>query len=218
MMELEKEIEKIKNTLNNLQKEGKKICITSSFQTHSLPLLHLCKEAIADIPVLFIDTGYHFPETYSFRDQIVKEWGLNLVNLKSKVTRLQQKDSQGLPLYTTNPEYCCHINKVEPLDKEITNYDIWVAGLRRDQTSFRSALAEFKLQKNGVTKYHPILEWNSKMIYKYRQLYNLPAHPLEEKGYLSIGCLPCTSSVTEAGERGGRWLGSNKTECGIHTK
>lgn len=217
-MELSAYIAKIEKSLKSLEAEGKKICITSSFQTHSLPLLHICKGAIPNIPVLFIDTGFHFPETYSFRDQIVKEWGLNLVNLKSKVSRQQQRDAQGRFLYTSNPEYCCHINKVEPLDEEITKYDIWIAGLRRDQTSFRKKLSEFQEQENGVTKYHPILEWNSKMIYEYREIYNLPRHPLEEKGYLSIGCLPCTSSATEAGERGGRWLGSNKTECGLHTK
>jgi phosphoadenosine phosphosulfate reductase len=217
-MELTDHINNIKKTLLRLEAEGNKICITSSFQTHSLPLLHICKEALPDIPVLFIDTGFHFPETYQFRDQIVKEWSLNLKNIRSKVTRLQQRDAQGQFLYTTNPEYCCHINKVEPLDEEIIKYDIWVAGLRRDQTSFRKGLSEFKKQKNGVTKYHPILEWNSKMIYQYRMDHKLPHHPLEEKGYFSIGCLPCTSSATEAGERGGRWLGSNKTECGLHTK
>lgn len=217
-MELEKHIKKIEDTLKSLEAEGKKICITSSFQTHSLPLLHICKEVIPNIPVLFIDTGFHFPETYAFRDQIVKEWGLNLVNLRSKVSRIRQRDAQGNFLYTTNPDHCCHINKVEPLDEEITKYHIWVAGLRRDQTSFRKQLSEFKKESNGVTKYHPILEWNSKMIYEYRTLHNLPHHPLEEKGYFSIGCLPCTSSATEAGERGGRWLGSNKTECGLHTK
>ena len=208
----------IKNTLNKLAEEGKKICITSSFQTHSLPLLHICKTAIPDIPVLFIDTGYHFAETYAFRDKLVREWDLNLINLRAKSTKFQQRDAQGQFLYSSRPEYCCHINKVEPLDEQITKYDIWVAGLRRDQTSHRSNLDTFELQPNGVTKYHPILDWNSKMIYEYRQKYNLPHHPLEDKGFFSIGCLPCTSSVTDANDRGGRWLGSNKTECGIHLK
>lgn len=114
-------------------------------------------------------------------------------------------NEDGQFLYASDTDYCCHINKVEPLNTSIQDYDIWIAGLRRDQTKFRSGLDYFEKQKSGITKYHPILDWNSKMIYEYRKLHNLPAHPLEEKGFFSIGCFlarkVCTTktSVADAG-------------------
>lgn len=209
-------INEITECLQKMHSERKRIMITSSFQTHSLPLLHISTRAIKDLPVIFIDTGFHFAETYAFRDQIVRDWDLNLINVRAKTSKHQQVNEDGQFLYTSDTEYCCHINKVEPLNGCLQDYDIWIAGLRRDQTKFRSGLDYFEKQKSGITKYHPILDWNSKMIYEYRKLYNLPAHPLEEKGFFSIGCFPCTQSVLNENERGGRWAGSNKTECGIH--
>lgn len=215
-MDLQIFVDKIQNRILNYKKAGYEQCITSSFQTHSLPLLHIVSRAIPDLPVLFIDTGFHFPETYAFRNQIAHDWNLNLVNVQSKTAKNQQVGSGGEFLFMSDPEYCCHINKVEPLDEAIAPYDIWIAGLRRDQTSHRNSLQEEEFQENGMVKYHPILEWNSKMIYDYAKAHDLPKHPLEAKGYLSIGCMPCTNSISEDMERSGRWYGSKKTECGIH--
>lgn len=215
-MNLNTQVEQIQNKILNYKKAGYQLCITSSFQTHSLPLLHIVVQAIPDISVLFIDTGFHFPETYAFRNQIKKDWNLNLINVQSKTPKNQQVDSEGKFLYSSDPEYCCFINKVEPLNDAIKSYDVWIAGLRRDQTNFRTTLNEEEFQENGLKKYHPILEWNSKMIYEYSKAMNLPKHPLDAKGYLSIGCMPCTNSVSEDMERSGRWFGSKKTECGIH--
>lgn len=215
-MDLKLKVEQIQNRILNYKKAGYQLCITSSFQTHSLPLLHIVTTAIPDLPVLFIDTGFHFPETYAFRNQIKGDWNLNLINVQSKTAKNQQVDADGQFLYSTDPEYCCHINKVEPLDDAMKIYDIWIAGLRKDQTKFRTTLQEEEFQEEGLIKYHPILDWNSKMIYDYAKAFNLPQHPLEAQGYLSIGCMPCTNSVSEDMERSGRWYGSKKTECGIH--
>ncbi|MDO5654793.1 MAG: phosphoadenylyl-sulfate reductase [Flavobacteriaceae bacterium] len=215
-MDLKIQVETIQNKILNYQKAGYRLCISSSFQTHSLSLLHIVTQAIPDLPVLFIDTGYHFPETYAFRNQITQEWQLNLINVQSKTPKNQQVDTNGQFLYATDPEYCCVINKVEPLNEALLQYDVWIAGLRRDQTKFREDLQEEVFQENGILKYHPILNWNSKMIYEYAKQNNLPRHPLEDKGYFSIGCMPCTTSVSEDMERSGRWFGSKKTECGIH--
>lgn len=209
-------VAEITDTLKKLRNEGKKIMITSSFQTHSIPLLHICTSAIKGLPVIFIDTGFHFAETYAFRDELTKRWNLNLINVRAKTSKHQQVDEHGQFLYSNDIDYCCYINKVEPLDSAIKDYDIWIAGLRRDQTKFRQGLEPFVAQKSGIVKYHPILEWDSKMIYEYRKTHDLPAHPLEEKGFFSIGCFPCTQSVLSENERGGRWAGSKKTECGIH--
>ena len=215
-MDLKLKVEQIQNRILNYKKAGYQLCITSSFQTHSLPLLHIVTTAIPDLPVLFIDTGFHFPETYAFRNQIKGDWNLNLINVQSKTAKNQQVDADGQFLYSTDPEYCCHINKVEPLDDAMKIYDIWIAGLRKDQTKLRTTLQEEEFQEEGLMKYHPILDWNSKMIYDYAKAFNLPQHPLEAQGYLSIGCMPCTNSVSEDMERSGRWYGSKKTECGIH--
>lgn len=215
-MDLKLKVKQIQNRILNYKKAGYQLCITSSFQTHSLPLLHIVTTAIPDLPVLFIDTGFHFPETYAFRNQIKGDWNLNLINVQSKTAKNQQVDADGQFLYSTDPEYCCHINKVEPLDDAMKIYDIWIAGLRKDQTKFRTTLQEEEFQEEGLMKYHPILDWNSKMIYDYAKAFNLPQHPLEAQGYLSIGCMPCTNSVSEDMERSGRWYGSKKTECGIH--
>lgn len=213
---MKQELEKINKQLHHYRDSGKSVCITSSFQTHSLPLLHLITRVLPDIPVLFIDTGFHFPETYAFRNELTEKWGLNLINLTAETTKVQQMDGEGKFYYSSDPEYCCHLNKVVPLNKEVEKYDVWVAGLRRDQTAFRQGLDLEQIQPNGQIKYHPILEWNSKMIYEYRKEHNLPTHPLEAKGYLSIGCQPCTHSAIEDAERNGRWYGSKKSECGIH--
>lgn len=215
-MEINSAVEEIQNQLINYQNQDKKLCITSSFQSHSLPLLHIVTRTLPSINVLFIDTGFHFPETYAFRNQIVEDWGINLVNLRSKVSKNQQIAANGEFLFANNPEYCCHINKVEPLDDEIEKYNVWIAGLRRDQTEFRETLHQNEILTNGVLKYHPILDWNSKMIYEYAQLHNLPKHPLETKGYLSVGCMPCTTNINTEIARNGRWYGSKKNECGIH--
>lgn len=211
-----KDLGEIKEDLNNYLEEGKSICMTSSFQTHSLPLLHLMTRIYPKLPVLFIDTGFHFPETYAFRDKIWKEWNLNLINLKSSIPKNHQKDSEGRFLYTSDPEYCCFINKVKPLQEEVNKYDVWIAGLRKGQTAFREGLSKEVIQKNGQIKYHPILEWTSKMVYEYRKMYDLPEHPLDKLGYVSIGCQPCTTLPIKDAERSGRWFGMNKTECGIH--
>lgn len=213
---MKEELAKIKDQLNHYHHLGKTLCLTSSFQTHSLPLLHIVSTVLPNIPVLFIDTGFHFPETYAFRNEITEKWGLNLIILTSESSKVQQRDDEGKFYYSNNPEYCCHLNKVLPLNKEVEKYDVWIAGLRRDQTAFRQGLDGQQLLSNGQIKYHPILEWNSKMIFDYRKEHNLPAHPLEHEGYLSIGCQPCTHNVIEDAERNGRWYGSKKSECGIH--
>lgn len=215
-MEINKAVKKIQNQLLNYHQNGNKLCITSSFQSHSLPLLHIATRALPSIDVLFIDTGFHFPETYAFRNQIAEDWGFRLVNVQSKTAKNQQITTSGEFLFANNPEYCCHINKVEPLNDAIEKYDIWIAGLRRDQTKFRATLNEEEILASGVVKFHPILDWNSKMIYEYAQQHHLPKHPLETKGFLSIGCMPCTTNIDTEMERNGRWYGSKKSECGIH--
>lgn len=207
----------LKQKFIEFEKQGKNIYATSSFQTQSIPLLHLLNSYCDDIEVLFIDTGFLFPETYEFKDLLVKKLNLKVRTIKPSISKHQQIDQEtGLFQYSLNPDRCCQINKVEPLDKFWSKDDVWISGVRRDQSSIRKQMDVIEKTKAGVVKFHPMLEWNSKNIYDYIKKFNLPKHPLEKEGFVSIGCVPCTHKWSNDEQRGGRWLGSKKTECGLH--
>jgi phosphoadenosine phosphosulfate reductase len=211
--------ERFDYTLRAYRAAGKSLFVSSSFQTHSIPLLHLISRFDPEIPVYFLDTGFHFPETKAFRDSVIKRLELRLVNIESPVPKTAQRDSHGMFLFASDPDRCCYLNKVLPLDPVLSDHDVWIAGLRREQTKFRSELQEEVPGPHGSVKYHPMLDWTSKMIWAYRQRYDLPENPMEAKGYLSVGCAPCTRKWSESNsERGGRWAGTRKEECGIHTE
>lgn len=202
--------------LNTYQAQEKTICTTSSFQTQSVPLLHILSKFEKKIPVLFIDTGFHFPETYQFMMELRDRFNLEIVKVYSSVEKSFQLDTNGAFLYNSSPDYCCQINKVEPLNRKLNDYDVWVAGVRKDQTTHRSLLDEEVAVNQGLIKFQPMLDWNSKMVYEYIRKNKLPKHPLEEKGYFSVGCMPCTVNTSNDAQRNGRWFGMNKKECGIH--
>ena len=168
-------------------------------------------------PIVFLNTGFHFPETLDFKDRLVKEFDLNLIQLRSEVPRIQQRDVHGNFYFTSDVDRCCQVNKTQPMIPILSEYDIWISGLRGDQSEFRKNRELFEPAGYGCTKFHPILDWSSKMIFDYRREYQLPKHPLEEEGYLSIGCEPCTRKMNPSDLRDGRWFGLNKTECGLHT-
>jgi len=205
--------------LKQYQKEGKRYFTTSSFQSHSLVLLHMLSKIDSDIPVYFINTGYHFPDTVSFRDKIMADFGLtNLVDLKPLTPKNMQRDASGKMFFTSDPDYCCYLNKTQPMDAVLMKNDIWINGVRADQSKTRSAMKVEQQAPHGTIRLHPMLDWNSKMIHDYLKENQLPDHPLEAKGYFSIGCEPCTRKFDlDMQERESRWYGMNKTECGLHT-
>jgi len=210
-------VDKIKEYIANYKKNKLKLFVTSSFQTHSIPLLHIISKIDNSIPVMFINTGYLFPETLVFRDKIVKEFDLNLLNVTSSISRIHQKDCNGHFLFTSDPDHCCFINKTQPMEAILIAYDIWINGIRADQNANRSNM---KIEQGGAfncKRFHPILDWNNKKIYDYIKQHNLAKHPLDNKGYMSIGCEPCTRKFNLNDERSARWFGLNKTECGLHT-
>jgi phosphoadenosine phosphosulfate reductase len=212
-------IETVENKITQYKSEGKKLFTSSSFQSHSLVLLHMLSRIDNSIPVYFINTGYHFPETLIFRDRIAKEFGLNVIDLKSDVTKFLQRNSEGNLLFTSDPDHCCYLNKTMPMDSIIRSHDVWINGVRADQSAVRAAMKEEQPAPHGTMRYHPMLLWTSKMIYQYIKEYNLPAHPLEAKGFLSIGCEPCTRRHDpQLQEREARWFGLKKVECGLHTE
>jgi phosphoadenosine phosphosulfate reductase len=212
--------EEIKEKLESYKEQGLKVFTTSSFQTHSMVLLHMISRIDKSIPVYFIHTGYHFPETLQYRDQITELFGLNLRNVFSTTAKINQRDVNGRLLFASDPDYCCYLNKVAPLEPILAEHDIWINGVRADQSDTRKSFAVEQKAKFGVTRFHPMLDWNGKMIYQYINEYNIPRNPLEEKGYFSIGCEPCTRKfdLDAADGRGGRWFGLKKTECGLNTE
>lgn len=214
----EKTIELIQKNVQKWKTEERKLYCTSSFQTQSVPLLHIIANHFPFIKIIFIDTGYLFPETYSFKNEIAKAFHLECITLKSKIPYIHQMESEGVFMYSKNPDKCCEINKVNPIKEFLRKGDIWISGIRRDQTGNRKSKEVVEIQENGVVKFHPMLDWNSRDIYNYIKTKNLPKHPLEMEGYISIGCIPCTHKWTGEDERGGRWKGANKVECGLHLK
>lgn len=211
-------VNEIRSQIEQYKREGKKIFTSSSFQTHSIPLLHILSQIDRTIPVYFLNTGYHFPETIIFRDEVVESLQLNLVDLKPDTPKIMQLDAQGKLLFTSDPDHCCYLNKTQPLEQVLLHHDVWINGIRAEQSSFRSSLKKEELAKHGVVRFHPLLGWSSKDIYEYRKKHKLPEHPLESKGYFSIGCEPCTRKLDlDMQAREARWYGMNKTECGINT-
>ena len=194
-------------------------CVTSSFQAECVVLVHMLVSRRPGIPVLFLDTGYHFPETYAYRDQITAQWNLNLLNLTPKLTVDEQESQFGL-LYRASPDRCCGMRKVEPLFAALECYDTWFAALRREQSKSRANLQaadDFKLPSGKrLRKISPLANWSARDVWAYLERHGIPRMPLYEKGYTSIGCMPCTSVPVDANDpRSGRWSGA-KLECGIH--
>ena len=208
----------IRNTLQKFINDGKTIFVTSSFQTQSIALLHIISQTAQRIPVYFINTGYHFPETIVHKNNVASLLGLNVIDLIPLIPKSNQRDDNGNLLFTFDPDYCCYVNKVQPVEPLLDKYDIWVSGVRADQNHLRSSFSVFQPTTGRAVRYHPLLDWSSEDIDEYLEKVDLPAHPLEKKGYKSIGCEPCTKPLNDKNIRDGRWYGMKKTECGLNTE
>lgn len=213
--------EELRQQLGEFRAEGRRVLASSSFQTQSVPLLHLLADH-PEVDIVMIDTGFLFPETYTFADELQRLLGFRLLRLQGRRTYAQQMTSHGRLLHTEDIEACCRLNKVEPMADELRAGEVWLSGIRSDQTATRAAKPRLETDARGVLRYHPMLDWTAREIYAYIREHQLPKHPLEAAGYLSIGCVPCTrrwdgrSSDNPADARSARWAGSRKTECGLH--
>ena len=201
-----------------------RLSVASSFQSSGLVILHMLREIRPDVPVLFLETGFHFQETLMFKDRIRMMWDLDVVDLRGlHRSPKQQSVMYGPGLYRFDPDKCCHINKVEPLQMALEYFEAWISGLRRDQSASRAKVPAVETQElpsgKTVLKIHPLATWNKADVDRYLEKHDIPTHPLLEKGYRSIGCWPCTRPVegTDDDERAGRWANTEKDECGIHT-
>jgi phosphoadenosine phosphosulfate reductase len=200
-----------------------RLAVATSFQSSGLVILHHLRSIKPDLPVLFLDTGFHFEETLRFRHRIAEMWDLKVVDLRGDHGDAQrQAELYGPELYRRDPETCCAINKVRPLQAALEEYDGWISGLRRDQSPLRAETPLIEAQMlpsgNEIMKIHPLARWNRADVERYVAEHAIPTHPLLERGYASIGCWPCTRAIKEGeSERDGRWAGLAKTECGIHS-
>jgi phosphoadenosine phosphosulfate reductase len=182
-------------------------------------LLHMATRIKRDLLVFYLDTGYHFWESLIFREQIASQWHLNVIDLYRDMRWdiFARQHVRSLP--KDDPNLCCYIHKVMPMQKALKDIKAWISGIRRDQTSVRAHAQILELQDDGLLKINPLLNWTKADVKRYADENNLPSHPLFEKGYRSIGCAPCTIAIgSNEDERAGRWSGLAKTECGLHTE
>ena len=196
------------------------VCLTSSFQTEDMVALHMLRRLLPDVPVIFLETGYHFVEVIAYRDRMTKEWGLNLVNALPTTT-VKEFEGQFGVLNIVNPTACCQARKVEPLMRSLEPFDWWFTGLRREQSPTRAGLKKMEDHKlptgRHLKKISVLADWDWARVTAYAEREGIPQLELYARGYTSIGCEPCTA-LPKAGEdaRSGRW-GGKKLECGIHT-
>ena len=193
-----------------------RIAVVSSFGAEAAVLLHLVAQVDKATPILFLETGKHFLETLTYRDILVDRFGFtDARSLEPAAADLAREDPAG-DLWSKNPDRCCHLRKVLPLDAALRDFDAWITGRKRYQTAQRAALP-FAEVADGRIKLNPLARWSEVEINQAFKDFRLPRHPLFDDGFASIGCAPCTRRILEGEDsRAGRWSGSEKTECGIH--
>jgi phosphoadenosine phosphosulfate reductase len=196
---------------------GSRLCITSSMT--DAVIVDLTSRHVPGIDVLFLDTGYHFAETIGTRDAVSAVYPVNVINVTPPTTVAEQDAELGPKLYARNPDLCCYLRKVVPLEQSLQPYDAWITGVRREETGARTDTKVVAWDaRRQMVKVNPIVEWSQQDVDDYISEHGVIVNPLVYDGYPSIGCQTCTARV-EAGAdpRSGRWAGTAKTECGIHT-
>jgi phosphoadenosine phosphosulfate reductase len=206
------------------EKFGKKAAIGTSFQGSGLIIIDEMVKLGLEFPIFTIDTGLLFPETVELKQRLEDHFGRTIEPINPALTVEEQNAEYGRELWKTNPDNCCTMRKVLPLQKKLSTLDVWITGVRRNQSDTRSQtkileLYEFdKLRGHHILKLNPMATWSREAIWARIHDEKIPYNPLHDRGYRSIGCWPCTKISTNAdNERAGRWEGSEKTECGIHT-
>ena len=196
---------------------GDRICITSSMT--DAVIINLVSRVCPGIDVVFLDTGYHFAETIGTRDAVSTVYPVNLLNVTPAQTVAEQDEQMGPRLYSRNPDLCCYLRKVVPLEHALEPYDAWITGVRKEETDARSDTRAVQWDaRREMVKVNPIVDWTQDQVDAYIAENAVLVNPLVYDGYPSIGCATCTARV-EAGAdaRSGRWAGTGKTECGIHS-
>lgn len=203
---------------------GDKAAIGTSFQGSGLVIIDHALRNGCNFPIFTIDTGLLFPETLELKKKLEDFWDVKIQSVHPEQTIEEQKKTMGPELWKTNPDSCCQMRKVLPLQSRLSSLDVWITGLRRGQSDQRKStnvleMYEFdKLRESYIFKLNPMVNWSREKVWNYINDHKIPYNTLHDKGYRSIGCWPCTKAISDGqDERAGRWEGFNKTECGIHT-
>ena len=194
-----------------------RLAVVSSFGTESAALLKLVAEVDPAIPVVFLDTGWLFEETLAYRDELIARLGLRDVRSIKPLEQALSHEDPDRELWFSDPDACCRIRKVEPLNRALAPFSAWINGRKRFQGGLRAAIPVVE-DDGGRLKFNPFANVSREELAAIYAQAKLPAHPLVESGFLSVGCMPCTSRTAQGEDsRAGRWRGRSKTECGIHT-
>ena len=196
-----------------------RLAMTSSFGAEGVVLIDKLARIAPDVPIIYLDTGFQFPETDEFKERLRARYNLNIIEHRAALSVTEQAVVYGDRLYARDPDLCCRLRKVEPLRQALKGFDAWIAALRRDQSPTRAGIDLIEWNaRHELVKLNPLAAWTRQQVWDYIVKHDLPYHPLYDEGYASIGCAPCTRR-TEAGahERSGRWNGLTKLECGIHS-
>jgi phosphoadenosine phosphosulfate reductase len=200
-----------------------RMAIASAFQAEGTCLIHMATRIRQDIPILFLETGFHFAETLAFKERLTELLGLNVLDLVGDYTVEAQEREFGPRLYEQDPKMCCELNKVIPFERALRHHDGWMTSMRRDSAWTRKntpIVSQTELDGgHRLLRINPVANWTRRDAWTYLKEHNLPRNPLYDLGYASIGCAPCTRIVFPGeDERAGRWSGLMKTECGIHVR
>jgi phosphoadenosine phosphosulfate reductase len=200
-----------------------RIAVASAFQAEGTCVIHLATAVRPEVPILFLETGFHFAETLAFKEQLSEALDLHVVDLVGEETVASQEERYGPRLYERDSTLCCEINKVRPMFEALRGLDAWITAFRRESSPTRSTtpiIDQYELEPGRfIVKVNPVANWTRKDTWAYLKEHDLPRNPLYDLGYASIGCAPCTRMRFEGEpERAGRWAGLSKWECGIHER
>lgn len=194
-----------------------RLAVASALGPQTIVILDLLHGLGRKVPVFFLDTGLLFPETYALRIRLQHRYQLDVQPVVPRQSVEEQAATEGEALWSTNPDRCCALRKVAPLRDTLSGLDAWITGLRRDQSDTRATTETFGWDaRHGLWKVNPLAHWSRERTLTYLRERELPYNPLLDQGYPSVGCAPCTRPSTDGDERGGRWSGTTKTECGMH--
>lgn len=198
---------------------GERVGMTSAFGYSGVVLMHFMQRVNPQVPIYFIDTRFHFPQTMAFVEQIRDQWKLDIRTISTDKSEAELTEELGEQAYATTPDACCYARKVLPLQNILSERAVWLHALRRDQAVSRKDVQFLEKDSRGVLKCHPLADWTRDRCWEYLRANNVPYHPMHDEGYPSIGCTHCTRPVAPGmNEREGRWVSFGKIECGLHDR
>jgi len=194
------------------------IVLACSFGAEDVVLVSMLQQIRPGTDIFYLDTDFHFQETYETRDRLADQYGIQFIQVKPELTPEEQAKQYGDELWKRDPNLCCNLRKVAPLTKVLGKYDAWITGIRRDQAPTRANAKKVEYDtKFGLVKFNPLANWTSEDVWGYIRNHNVPYNPLHDRNYPSIGCEHCTRPVAPGEDpRAGRWSGTEKIECGLH--